>query len=134
MHNAEDFLSWLQSAADKSRMSQADIARAMGVPPSTVGRWFAGSVPHRRTLEELRRTLEPGTVRDEPAAYKSTTRDGAMLEDLLTGMSDARLRDLLDNYMARAERDKEDRRAVSMARLLLSEINLRAKIHPDPHE
>jgi transcriptional regulator with XRE-family HTH domain len=121
MHDAETFLAWLKTAAEAKGMSQADIARAMDVPPSTVNRWFQGSLPHRRTMQELREVMESSRVRDAAPPQKT---DGEMVEEILTEASGEVLADLLDRYLSRAAEPK----AKFMARLVLSEINRRAAI------
>ncbi len=136
----DSFAQWLRDALHRRNLRPADVARDLRTQNSTVHRWLNGSVPHMHTLERIEKLLRMNydhitedaaqRVADDPPPRAIITEgrtDAAMLEELLTSMSDDKLRDVLDTYMIRAERDKEDRRAISMARLLLSEINLRAK-------
>lgn len=52
--------------------------------------------------------------------------DGAMLEDLLASLSPSVLRDEIERYISRVEKDPADKRALTMLRLLLSEVTLRS--------
>jgi len=76
MNSSENFLAWLKHISDEKGLTQADIARAADVPPSTVNRWFQGSVPHRSTVSRLHSIFEPdseGRLYQEPAAYSAAS-------------------------------------------------------------
>lgn len=128
--------------------SKTALAKELGIAKSTITRWNSGALPRAEVLAKI---ADMGDVRREwlasgiepmeiaaaakhhdkgMAAYVEGKTDADMLEELLSAMPNETLRAQLDKYMHRAETDKEDRRALSMARLLLSEINLRAAAAP----
>jgi len=54
---------YLPERAEARNLSQAEIARELGVEKSTVSRWFAGTVPDSKNLDRLAALLHL----DEPA-------------------------------------------------------------------
>lgn len=113
MSNSEDFISRLQKALVNAGLTQSSLARKLATPVSTVQRWFSGSLPRSRMIDDLCQVLkvdqrwlltgqgdmDPETthssLREEPAAF------GVGLPGMnLSTLSDANLvtsiRDCLD--------------------------------------
>lgn len=136
--NSEKIRTRLTAALSKSDLSPSALAAKAGVSRSYLSQVIKGKRPlSRKVADSLSAPLnvspswlffgdETGSLKEEPVKY-STKSDAAMIEELLSGLSESQLRDTVEIYLQRAERDAEDRRAPFMARLLLSEINLRSK-------
>lgn len=52
------FLNRLDAAMHHKRLNKSKLARELGTKPSTVGRWFAGSMPKEEAILDLCRILD----------------------------------------------------------------------------
>lgn len=84
---------YLPERAEARGLSQADIARELGVEKSTVSRWFAGTIPDDKNLDRLEALLqsEPGDLFRDPH------------DDWMTRFLRGRAQDELDRIRATLE-------------------------------
>lgn len=76
-HDASRFTVWLNNSMESRRLTQADLARAVGVGDAQVSRWRRGQVvPTVRSLQRLADTFGvPRVILDSLAGYPSGEPD-----------------------------------------------------------
>lgn len=84
--DASRFTVWLNNSMENRRLTQADLARAVGVGDAQVSRWRRGQVvPTVRSLQRIADTFGvPRAMLDSLAGYPSgeSDRDGDAPDDL----------------------------------------------------
>ncbi len=144
--SALNFLERFTHALELKALKPADLFRQCGLAHSTMSRWKSGSLPRRSTIRDLAGILgvQPDWLEHGRGAMLAGIRypdgkepdpnarvmeisplnsDGENIEAVLQLANEQTLSNLLANFLSRG-----DKNAMTMAKLVLSEINRRAKL------